>query len=173
MAPLTDEEKLDAIVGAALKQLFASGATSMEVGGFAARYRAEVAGILGFAPQKEEAPDLLAIVTQAVEQAMNNRPSGSVSETSARRPYQRKNPVPLVEKKRINIEINGRRTSLNIPVDVLAKMDSFAGSRREAVLLAQELAKNAPADVENRSAWVIDRAMALAHQPDQANPSQH
>jgi len=144
------EEELNAIVGAALKGLVGSGASSAAIGAFAAEFREEVAAILGHQAQKPQAPDLLALVTQAVQLALEG--SGAAPRRSR------------AHAKRIYVECNGHATSVSLPQDLLDKLDGVTGSRKQTVQTIKDIARAAPEDVANRSRWVRERALSLSEQ---------
>lgn len=150
------EDELDAIVGAALKGMVSTGASSAKVGAFAASFRDEVATILGRKEAPPQAPDLLELVTQAVQNALGA--SGVQS---------RKRQAPA---QRIYVECNGRATSVSVPADMLTKIDTVTGGRKQTVQALRDIARSAPGGVENRSAWVRQRALLLAEQSSEASP---
>lgn len=147
-------DELDAIVGAALKGMVSSGASSAKVGAFAASFRDEVATILG----RKEAPaqtDLLELVTQAVQNALG---------ASGFQPRKRQAPA-----KRIYVECNGRATSVSIPAEMLLKIDTVTGGRKQTVQALRDIARSVPGRVENRSEWVRQRALLLSEQSAEAS----
>lgn len=143
------EDELDAIVGAALKAMVESGAGRARLGAFAASFRDEVAQILGRKEAKPEEPDLLALVTQAVRQAIAD-PSMAAG---AR-------PKPLGAK-RIYVLVNGRPTSVTIDRETLDGLERSVGGRKKSKAIIQELVETAPPDVSNRSGWVRDRLISF------------
>lgn len=137
------ESKLNAIVGAALKGIVEAGADDEFVGAFAARHREKVAQQLGMsATPRSEAPDLLAIVGDAVRAALAD--AGLVKRTA--------------QSRRVYVTVAGRRTSLTLGRDLLARLEQAKGSE-EARLLVQQLANGAPS-TPNRSGWVEERLVA-------------
>lgn len=144
---MDQEDVLDAIVGAALKGMVESGAGRANIGAFAASFRKEVTGILGQHP-KEEAPDLLQLVTQAVKEALAD-PTNAPKRAKAKEPS-----------KRVYVMVNGQRTSLTISGELMDRLDATSGGRRQTKQLLQQLAQAAPQDTLNRSGWVQSRAMA-------------
>jgi hypothetical protein len=157
MQKASGEDEIDAIVGAALKAMVESGAGRAHVGSFAASFREEVSEILGRKPKAPEAPDLLALVTQAVKTAMAD-PSI--------------NPVVRSTRKRgavkMYVTVQGRRTSVSMPADLVTGLDEVTGGRRQTATLVEQLAQSAPHDVPNRSRWIHERARAYA---EKAGPS--
>lgn len=142
------EDPLDAIVGAALKAMADSGAPRARLGAFAASFRGEVAEILGRKPEPAPAPDLLQLVTQAVRQALAEPGIAAAAR-----------PQPA---KRIYVTVDGRATSVTLPVDALRQLDDVAGGRKQARAIIQQLADSAPDDVPNRSGWIQERMLAVA-----------
>lgn len=149
MTQKKDEETIDAIVGAALEGLLQRGVSGAHLGSFAASFRDSVSGILGHKKQEQEAPDLLELVTQAVKIA--------IADPSIAQVRERKKP----RAQKINVEVRGQRTSITVPLELMAKLDDVTGTRKETHALLRQLAEKVPADVENRSAWVNQRASAL------------
>jgi hypothetical protein len=135
--------KLNEIVGAAIKALAESGAADEIVGSFAVSHRDKVARILGFsAPEPEQPTDLLALVRQAVEDAMTK--ASLVPSARGRGP----------KKIRIYVTVAGRKTSLTLSSVEVDRLVELIGDRRTAIELIQKLADSAPSDVVNRSNWV-------------------
>lgn len=150
----SETRKLDAIVGSAIRALVENGADDAAVGRFAASHRAHVAQILGQPAELPGPPDLLALVTQAVQQAM------SMTAAAPRRAPARK---------RLTVELtNGRRTSVTVDASLLQALQaSKGGSRPQATAFIQELARNAPDEAANRSGWVHDKLREIVAQaPD-------
>lgn len=143
-----EQRKLNAVVGSAIRAMVDSGADDAFVGAFAASHRVQVSRILGYSEQPVEAPDLLALVTQAVEQALAN------GGTSNKREHKR-------TKQRVYVTVDGRRTSLTLRSDSIAKLIDSAGSAKKATVMIQSLATSAPSNVDNRSEWVDERLAAM------------
>lgn len=139
---------VDALVGAALRLLAQSGADDAALGAFAAQYRARVVDVLG-QPERAAAQevDLRELVVSSVHLAL--------AEAGV---------VKRQKDKRVPVTVRGKRTTLTINPDVLARLQRMAGSRRAAVATLQDLANTAPADQENRSAWVEQRIQAMSEQ---------
>lgn len=153
---VNDDEtaKLNAIVGSAIKALVESGADDAYVGSFAASHRAKVARILGQSETVDEPPDLLAMVTKAVQAALAGLP-GSQAGLS----------LPLVGHrkkvaKRVYVTVAGRSTSLTLREESVARLTEILGDKRKAKAVIQDLASSAPQDTPNRSRWVEDRIFA-------------
>lgn len=149
MADEIELRKLNAIVGAAIKALAESGADDEFVGAFAATHRAKVASILGQPEEALQSPDLLALVTQAVSQALGDAGIGK-NRGSPKRPA-----------KRINVVIAGRRTSVTLSREILDRLIEAKGSQSQANDFVQELAGGLPAEVSNRSGWIEERVRAF------------
>jgi hypothetical protein len=146
-------EKLNAIVGAAVRALVESGADDELIGRFAAQHREKVAGYLGISTAVESPPDLLVLVTQAVSVALEN--AGIVSKDRGAGPATR----------RVNVEIAGRRTCVTLSKTVLDSLSAAKTAKGEAKALIEGLANSAPADVPNRSAWVEEHLLLVLSQP--------
>lgn len=163
-----DQDKLDALVGAALKGLVEAEASSQAIGRFAASYRQEAAEILGLVESQPEAPDLQQLVTTAVAQALED--AGVVKGSTRARPKSRR-PAPM---RRVYVSIQGKRTSLTIPAQDVERAAEQKGGEVEARQFIEALAQTIPAGVENRSKWVRDHlALALAEPTTPANLSRH
>lgn len=147
MADEIELRKLNAIVGAAIKALAESGADDEFVGAFAATHRAKVARILGQPEEALQSPDLLALVTQAVSQALGD---AGIGKNRAKQPA-----------KRINVVIAGRRTSVTLSREILDRLIEAKGSQSQANDFVQELAGSLPAEVTNRSGWIEERVRAF------------
>jgi hypothetical protein len=141
-----DTQKLNAIVGAAIRSLVESGAEDAFIGQFAHSHRAKVAGILGLEGSPVAAPDLLALVTQAVANALEQSGVGRkrVSQTQ-----------------RVNVEVGGKRTSVTISRSLVDQLTKMRGSKQEAKAVIQELASSAPSATPNRSGFVEQRIQAV------------
>lgn len=143
-----EQHKLNAIVGCAIRAMVESGADDATVGAFAASHREQISRILGISEQPAEPPDLLSMVTQAVEQALAN--GGGVNKTDLKR-----------SKQKVYVKVNGRRTSLTLRTDSLSKLIDSVGSAKKANLTIQSLVTSSPPDVDNRSEWVDERLAAM------------
>lgn len=141
-----DTQKLNAIVGAAIRSLVESGAEDAFIGQFASSHRIKVAGILGLRESPVVAPDLLAVVTQAVANALEQAGVGRKRESQAQR---------------INVEVGGKRTSVTISKTLIDQLTKARGSKQEAKAVIQELASSAPASTPNRSGFVEERIQAV------------
>jgi len=129
------ERKLDAIVGAALRGIIESGADDEFVGEFAERHRARVAQVLGAPATQLSPPDIASVVAQAVTEAFSKF-GGATKATK-------------VTTKRVNIYVNGRRTSAVISVDSFGKLIERQGGKQQAVKFIEGLA-NSESTPENR-----------------------
>jgi hypothetical protein len=145
----TEHRKLNAIVGAAIKALAASGVEDEVVGAFAASHRSQVAKILGQPETPAAAPDLLDMITAAVRAAMTEAGISS-----------RKVPAGPTTK-RMNVLVQGRRTSVTLAHGVFERVASANGGAANARQLVQAIATEAPSSVENRSGWIEERLLAL------------
>ena len=148
-----DTQKLNVIVGAAIRALAEAGADDELIGRFAAQHREKVAGLLGMSASVQAPPDLLELVTQAVGAALEG--AGVVPKARGAGPAT----------KRINVEVAGRRTCLTLSKKVLDTLSASKKDKGEAMALIKGLANSAPADVSNRSAWVEEHLLSILSQP--------
>lgn len=163
-----DQDKLDALVGAALKGLVEAEASPHAIGRFAASYRQEAAEILGLVESQPQAPDLQQLVTTAVAQALEE--AGVVKGATSTRAKNRR-PAPM---RRVYVSIQGKRTSLTIPAQDVERAAEQKGGEVEARQFIEALAQTIPPGVENRSKWVRDHlALALAEPATPQNLSRH
>jgi hypothetical protein len=153
--------KLNAIIGASIKALADSGAEDEFIGAFALSHRQKVSKILGVKSEDGlQPPDLQAMITQAVEQALG-------AAGLRKRPSRRKT-------ERVHVLVGGRRTSVTLGQATVASLVEVKGDK-QAKALIQELASGAPADTGNRSRWVDERVRAFLASPHAptASTSQH
>ncbi len=155
MDDTSETRKLNAIVGAAIKSLVESGAGDEFVGSFAMSHRAKVAKILDAAEPESDGPDLLTVVTQAVKLALEQAGVTRSKESGT---------------KRVNVEVAGRRTSVTLSKIALDQLVKSKGSTQQAKTVVQDLANTAPANVENRSAWIEERLLGLLAFTNQVEP---
>jgi len=150
--------KLNAIVGASVKALADSGADDEFIGAFASSHRQKVSQILGHPEEALQPPDLQAMITQAVEQALD-------AAGLRKRPSRRKT-------ERVHVLIGGRRTSVTLGQATVADLMRTKGAK-QAKALIQELANGAPSDTDNRSRWIDERIrafLASPHEPVASTP---
>lgn len=145
--------KLNAIIGSAIKALAESGADDEFIGAFALSHRQKVSKILGQPEEALQPPDLQAMITRAVEQAMD---STGLRKRAGKR-----------KTERVHVLIGGRRTSVTITQAMVSGLVQAKGDRRSAKALIQELANSAPVDTDNRSRWVEDRVRAFLSFPSE------
>ena len=149
---MTTPDQLNAIVGAAIQAMAEAGVSAQHLGAFAASYRIQVEKILGNATTLGE-PDLLGLVKTAVREVMaDSVPDPRKAETGRSAEAVR----------RIYVRIGERRTSVSIPADVYAAVVAReAGSTRKAARWIESVAQQAPEDVDNRSAWIVEQMRAM------------
>lgn len=163
LAPVTDtadHRKLNAIVGSALRALADSGADSEAIGEFAVKHREEVARILGVSQELPQAPDLHAVVAQALSQALADAGIGTKRSS---------------KKERVFVFVAGRKTSVTLQTSTVEKVEKVKGSKREAKSFIQELASRAPVEATNRSGWIEERLqsfLSYSH-PFSSDPKHH
>lgn len=141
-------DQLNTIVGAALKGMVQGGASDAQIGEFASNFRNQVAQVLGIVAAAPEPPDLLAIVSQAVEAAMGRTQSVKSPRATAQKATSTKT------KARIMVTVQGKRTSVTVDPEVLNQVKAWAGGKEPCLHLVQHLVDKVPATEPNRSAWV-------------------
>lgn len=163
LSPMNDDEsrKLNSIVGAAIKALAESGAEDEFVGSFAASHRLKVAKILGQSEQIAESPDLLAIVTQALDAALGK--AGIVPG-----PVRKAKPA-----KRVIVYVGGQRTSITLHQESIDKLRQVVGDNDKADAVIQELANAAPAGRRQRSKWVREHMASYVMMEAPGSASRH
>ena len=153
-----DAKLVDTLVGAAIRGVVRGGADDAYVAEFSAAYRTQVEQLLGVAqqPLPSQPPELLDLVTQAVERALER--AGVPPADAVRRSSEM---LPSESASRINVKVNGKRTSLTIKASLLARAQAQLGGRRKTVAAIADLAASAPESTANRSGWVQDRLHSL------------
>jgi hypothetical protein len=141
--------KIDAIVGSAIRDLAATGASDEELGAFAAAHRTKVAKLLD-APlaAASEPPDIVEVVQQAVESTLLG--AGLIK----KKPETKKARLPAA---RVVLTVHGKRTTVTIPNATMELLVQREGSLRSARKLVNRVAAGVPAGEANRSAWVNDQ----------------
>lgn len=144
------QDKLNALVGEALRGLVESGAPAEAIGSFAATYRDSAARILGISAAPPAEPDLRVLVTEAVAAALAEAGIGAQKNSRAARP----------KAHRFIVHVGGKRTSVTISAATTEKlMAANQGHRGDVTALLESLANQAPAGEANRSKWVEQRAL--------------
>lgn len=133
-----DNEQLNAVMGVALRALVEAGAEPTFLATFVDRYRPEFAKQLNIPVQQP--PDLHAVIMSAVAEAM-----GVAGVATPKRGRQTR---------QINVLVNGQRTSVTVRKDRLQTIEQLVGGNKQARHVVQQLASQAPADVEKRSTWI-------------------
>ncbi len=154
-----EERKLNAIVGAAIKALAESGADDELVGSFANLHRTKVAQILGQPSRQPDPPDIVDVVAKAVETTMAR--FGIVEKKKQR------------ASRRVNVVVDGRRTSLTLRAESLERLAETMGGSRQVAATVQSLAQQVPREVKNRSAWVEERLASLVSHGQPIQASKH
>ena len=142
-------DKLNALVGEALKGLVESGAGAESIGAFAATYRLKASQILGIAEAPPAEPDLQALVSEAVTSALASAGIGQPKPREKR---------PTAH--RFIVHIQGKRTSVTISAAASERLLAAHSNRSDVTSLLESLANQAPATETNRSRWVEQRALA-------------
>ncbi len=158
---MTPDELLNAILGEAIKALVESGASAAFIGGFSSTHGARFAKHLQI--PVESPPDLKAVITEAVQQALSASPALSVSMENGKK-----------ELVRLQVLVNGRRTSVSVRKSRVEQVIQLAGTRQEGHRIVRDLAGRAPDGLKNRSGWLdsqIEAYLQLQHQvPAGAQP---
>lgn len=142
------ERQLNAIVGAAIRGLAESGASNESIGAFSSTYRGEVEKILGIEARAAlDPPDLMVIIQTAVAHAL----------ADAQKPIR----PSRAQNDRFTVYIGGARTSVTIQKALVEQIHSVKGSRKAVTQFVREVALTAPAECENRSAWIEERIAAV------------
>lgn len=139
-----------------------AGASAETIGHFAVHYPAKVAARLEPLPAPQEL-DLEAIIRATVQAVLG----GGGSDAGAAR----KRAAPA-QRLKVNVVVQGKRTSVKVRASVAAQLESVAGDRRIESLV-QEFVDRAPAGHPNRSAWVEEQAaqylvLSQLHAPGQS-----
>lgn len=144
------QDKLNALVGEALRGLVESGAAAESIGSFAATYREKASRILGISAAPPAEPDLRALVTDAVATALADAGFGAQKNSRAARP----------KAHRFIVHVSGKRTSVTISAATSEKLlAANQGRRGDVTALLETLANQAPSSEANRSKWVEQRAL--------------
>lgn len=144
------------LVGEAMSMLAEMGVSAQVLGEFAIRYPAKVAATLGSKPPQDEPTDLEKVVFEQVTRALRVEKGLRVTDPGDR------------GKQRINVLINGKRTTLSISAALVKKAGLLTGSRSAGRQLIEQLAEQAPVDTP-RSTWTEQalhaRLLFLASSP--------
>lgn len=136
-----DLDKLNAIVGAAIRALCESGADDAFIGAFAATHRAKVAKVLGQSAVVSEPPDIEQVVKHAVGQALTE------AGVRARKPR-------VAKKRAVYIAVAGQRTSVSLSTRLVDQISQAKGGAAEARAFIQSVAEQIPPAAANRSQWL-------------------
>lgn len=161
--------QLNAIVGAAIKAMAEAGVSPERLGSFAADFRVHVASVMGGEPRSDE-PDLLGLVKTAVREVIGETSSPT---PQAQASLATESPPGV---RRVYVSISGKRTSVSIPESVYETLAKTVGaSPRVIKRRIEEVAREVPSEVDNRSAWITERlrTMALANLPETAFGQRH
>lgn len=149
-ANVSISKKRQQLLGAAVRAAYDAGLTGDDaaMGEFIERFQANLSGAL------EERPlspvEQAQLLTGAFNQVLSaNRLPG----------------VALLKRmsKRLTIELRstGRRTNVTVRPEIYDQLVAFNGSESAAHRLVEDLANEAPADVDNRSKWIERRFLAI------------
>lgn len=135
------QEQLDAIVGAALRGLVQANASNEQIGRFAVEHRLEMARLLGWAESPPAETDLHSVVMEAVSTALSQAGLKITAEPS---------------RTRYNVNIDGKRTSLTLKTELVAKAREQLGKTGARTLISS-LAEAFSDPAHNRSMQVEQR----------------
>lgn len=145
--------KVSSLVGEAIATLADLGVSAQVLGEFAMRYPAKVAAVLGTKAAETEPSDLEKVVFEQVTKALRAEKGLRVT------------PEQQVGKRRINVYVKGKRTTLTISASLVAEAERL--TEGEGRNLIQELACAAPPGMP-RSTWteqkLHQRLLSMASQ---------
>ena len=157
---LTDEEKHHAIDGEFMLAMVAAGVDRVQLGKLMKNFSQKVAEILELSPApKEEAPDIHAVVTHAVESALDSRLS-----------------KPQKAEKSVRVTVvtaAGKRTTVTLPEVLMNRVDSVTGSREQTCSIIKDIGSSAPIELQNRSLWISERLQAFCLEGLQQHAPRH
>lgn len=141
--------QINALVGEAIKALVDAGVSADVVGAFAISYPSKVASIMGQPSPSSELVDLERVIHDTVLTALTSAGvvNGRINKDS--------------HVKRINVLVKGQRTSVGVTDAMFSALVELKGSPSRARTVVNELANQAPSEVQNRSAWVGDQLMGF------------
>lgn len=127
------------LLGEAVRLLVQSGVTGAAIADFIQEYSAVVHATLAAPP---EAPSNLKLqMKEALKEALQEMaPQGGKSTSSLR--------------KQVGVLVNGARTTLSLPTDLVERAVTVTGGKKQAQQLVEELANTKPDSVPVRSTWV-------------------
>jgi hypothetical protein len=130
------------LLGEAVRLLVQSGVTGAAITDFIQAYSAVVHATLAAPPTAPS--DMKAQVKEALKEALQEiAPPGKQSSTALR--------------KQVGVLVNGARTTLSLPKDLVESAVEAIGGRKQAYQLVEELANTKPESVPVRSAWVEEQ----------------
>ena len=148
----TEQQKqIDAIVGAAVRKLAASGASDAELGEFAEHHRNTINQVLGASPASPLVDDLSEVIESAIKKALKAAMSGEEVRTRVR----------------YHLKMDNRRTSVTLLPNLVREAHSQFGKNGTKKLM-EDLATNMPSEVQNRSLWLEQRLQYALQQSVQA-----
>jgi len=159
----TDAQLVNALVGEAVKLLSSAGASADILGAFAVGYPAKVMELVGKPRPEQEAVDLEQLVLDTMTTAL--RRAGLVRSEVA------KDPTRMT----VNVQIQGRRTSVKVRSALLNTLTEVTGTKESAKRAIQDIADSMPGDVQNRSAWIDDKinGFLMMSKTDQSKAMTH
>jgi hypothetical protein len=128
------------LVGEAIATLAEMGVSPQVLGEFALRYPPKVVTALGARPQQDEPTDLEKVVFEQVTRALRADKGMRVT-----KPEQS-------GKRRVNVLVKGKRTTLSISASLVSEAGRITGSHSAGMQLIQQLAEVAPTGTP-RSTW--------------------
>lgn len=128
------------LVGQAIATLAEMGVSPQLLGEFALRYPPKVVAALGERTHQEEPTDLEKVVFEQVTRALRADKGMRVTKSDQS------------GKRRVNVLVKGKRTTLSISASLVSEAGRITGSHTAGRQLIQQLAEAAPAGVA-RSTW--------------------
>lgn len=132
--------QVTSLVGEAIATLAGLGVSAQVLGEFAMKYPAKVVAVLGVSTVEQGPSDLEKVVFEQVTRALRAEKGMRVTQPQHQ------------GKRRINVLVKGKRTTLSISAHLVAETDRVTGSRGAGRKLIQELAEQAPLEIP-RSTW--------------------
>lgn len=130
------------LLGEAVRLLVQSGASGVAITDFINEYSEIIKSAL--VEQQPPVSDLKNQMKEAVREVLHELAP----------PARRSGPE---KRRRIQVLVDGTRTSLTLHASLLAKTVEILGTNKQARQLVNELANSKPADHPNRSAWVEEQ----------------
>lgn len=141
----TDQQRINAIVGEALKTLVDGGAPVDVIGMFATVYPQKVAKIMGTPSPTLDMENLKSIIKETVVSTIQEAGLKGLRERN-RESFDR-----------LTVSSKGKRTSISVSASVMNQVRNTIGNKRETTALIQKLVDEVPPNTKNRSQWIDDQ----------------